>query len=169
MTALPVKPGLLLSAAGLYAAAWWALAREGPGIVALGAVAVLAAAAAAYRLAEPRTTRVRWWRLPRLAGFFVWHSLRGGLDVARRAASADMRLAPGFLVVELSLASEEARVLTAIVVSLLPGTLAARLDGTRLTLHALDARQPIEAEVRRLEREIALLLAPLAPVSGAAR
>jgi len=50
-------------------------------------------------------------------------------------------------------------VLLALLVSLMPGTLAARLEGGRLTLHALDTRLPIASEVRRLEALVAALYA----------
>ena len=42
-------------------------------------------------------------------------------------------------------------------VSLLPGTLAARLDGDQVELHLLDAGEDPEPELRRLEQAIARL------------
>jgi len=103
--------------------------------------------------------RLRWRALLRLLGVFVWQSLLGALDVTRRVCTPRMPLQPGLLELELHLPSEGQQVLLVLLVSLMPGTLAARLEGGRLTQHALDTRLPIEAEVRHLEGLIAALYA----------
>jgi multicomponent Na+:H+ antiporter subunit E len=69
-----------------------------------------------------------------------------------------MRLQPGLVAIRLTLADEGMRTLLAVVVSLLPGTIAVRLEGERLLLHALDRRQPAEPEVRRFEAELSALV-----------
>lgn len=129
----------------------------------LGALAVALALWARQRCttapATPPTPRLRWRALPRLLGVFVVQSLLGALDVTRRVCSPRMPLQPGLLELALRLPTEGQQVLLALLVSLMPGTLAARLEGGRLTLHALDTRLPIEAEVRRLEGLIAALYA----------
>lgn len=144
--------------AALLALVWSALARGGPGWIAAGVVAVAAAWATLRVTAAPAQARLRWRRLPRFLMFFVAHSLRGGLDVARRVLAPDMRLQPGLVTIRTALPTEGARVLLALAVSLMPGTLAARLQGDELTLHALDAQAAVEEETRRIEREIAALL-----------
>lgn len=141
---------------------WWLLAGAGPLWVAAGIVGTLAALAA-WRVAAPGpTVALRWERLPRFFAWFVAQSVRGGLDVARRAIARDMRLAPGLVEVDLGERAAGAQVLIALVVSLLPGTLAVRLEGRRLRLHALDTRLPIDAEARRLADEVDRLLRPVA-------
>ena len=129
----------------------------------LGALAVALALWARQRCttapATPPTPRLRWRALPRLLGVFVVQSLLGALDVTRRVCSPRMPLQPGLLELALRLPTEGQQVLLALLVSLMPGTLAARLEGGHLTLHALDTRLPIEAEVRRLEGLIAALYA----------
>jgi multicomponent Na+:H+ antiporter subunit E len=139
---------------------WWLLARGGPSWAAAGAAGVLAALAALRFTAPRRSVALRWSRLPRFFVWFVAQSVAGGLDVARRAAARDMRLAPGLVDVDLGERAEGAQVLIALVVSLLPGTLAVRLDGRKLRLHALDTRLPIADSVRRLAHEVDLLLHP---------
>jgi multicomponent Na+:H+ antiporter subunit E len=136
---------------------WVVLARGGPGWLAAGIAAVGAALWTLRSTAAFDGARLRWLRLPAFLAFFVQHSIRGGLDVARRIISPDMRLQPGLVTLDLALPTEGARVLLALVVSLMPGTLAARLEGERLTLHALDLSSPIEADTRRIEREVARL------------
>lgn len=140
----------------VFALVWLLLARD-PASTAVGAVAVVAALWTLRRIAAPSGVRLRLARLPRFAAVFVRDSLRGGIDVAQRIGSPDMRLQPGLVTLRLTLPDEGARVLLAVVVSLMPGTLAARLGADELTLHALDLRLPIEAETRRLEREVARL------------
>lgn len=144
-------------AAAALALTWLALARGGPGWLAAGIAAVGAALWTLRATAAFDGVPLRWSRLPAFLAFFVRHSIRGGLDVTRRIVSPDMRLQPGLVTLDLALPTESARVLLALVVSLMPGTLAARLEGERLTLHALDRSLPVEADTRRIEREIARL------------
>jgi multicomponent Na+:H+ antiporter subunit E len=143
----------------LYALLWWVLSGDAGAALLFGALAIAAAAAASWRLGAQAPGRLRWTRVPRFAALFVWQSLRGGTDIALRAFSPDMRLRPGLVVVRLTLADQGMRTLLALVVSLLPGTIAVRLEGFQLTLHALDRRWPVEAEVRRFEGELAALFA----------
>ena len=151
----------------------WLLLLRQPGVWpgadgwVLGALAVALALWARRRCSAPAlpAPSLRWRALPRLLGVFVWQSLWGALDVTRRVCSPRMPLQPGLLELELRLPSEGQQVLLALLVSLMPGTLAARLEGGRLTLHALDTRLPVEAEVRHLEGLIAALYAP-SPSSG---
>lgn len=155
-----MPPRSFALAALAFALVWLMLARAPAGAPAIDALAVgaLAVGAALWtlrRTAAADAGRLRWARMPALAAVFLWESLAGGVDVARRILSPGMPLQPGLITLRLSLADEGARVLLALLVSLMPGTLAARLDGAALTLHALDLRLPIEAETRRIERLIA--------------
>jgi len=146
---------LAVSSAVLLALIWLVLARElAP---AVGVLAVAAALWTLRRTAAPRLHRLRWSRLPPLAATFLWQSLAGGIDVTRRILAPAMPLAPGLVTLRLALPDEGARVLLALLVSLMPGTLAARLEGDALTLHVLDLRLPVEAETRRIERLIGRL------------
>jgi multicomponent Na+:H+ antiporter subunit E len=141
-----------------YSLLWWILSREGATALLFGTLAVAAATAASWRLGQPQWRIVRWARVPRFVGLFAWQSLRGGVDIALRAFSPHMRLQPGLVAIRLTLADEGMRTLLAVVVSLLPGTIAVRLEGERLLLHALDRRQPAEPEVRRFEAELSALV-----------
>jgi multicomponent Na+:H+ antiporter subunit E len=146
---------LALASAVLLALLWLMLAREAA--AAVGAVAVAVALWTLARTAAPGAGRLRWARVLPLAAAFLWQSLAGGIDVTRRILAPAMPLAPGLVTLRLALPDEGARVLLALLVSLMPGTLAARLQGDRLTLHVLDLRLPIEAETRRIEHLIARL------------
>jgi multicomponent Na+:H+ antiporter subunit E len=147
-------------AALAFALIWLTLVRGPAGAAGLdawvaGVLAVGAALWTLHRGAPPAGATLRWTHLPALVALFLWQSLAGGVDVARRVLSPRMPLQPGLVVLRLALPDEGARVLLALLVSLMPGTLAARLEGSTLTLHALDLRLPVEAETRRIERRIA--------------
>jgi multicomponent Na+:H+ antiporter subunit E len=83
--------------------------------------------------------------------------VRGGLDVARRTLAPRLRIQPGFKNYRLQLNDPSARILFTNCLSLLPGTLAARLDGNHVELHLLDAGEDPEPGLRRLEQAIARL------------
>lgn len=156
----------LLMVGLLFATLWWVLVRAPTGLPAIdvwlvGGLAVFLSVALFRRMARPPVRRLRWRRLPGLLLVFFRHSLAGGIDVTRRILSPRLRLRPGFATLESILDDDRDRVLL-LLVSLMPGTLGVRLEGRRLTLHALDLDLPIEVEMRDLERRIEGLFHPLA-------
>ena len=139
------------------ALAWWVMVEGRPGSWGVGLPTVLAAAVIAALVFPPPRRWPRPLALLRFAGFFAVQSLRGGWDVARRALSPAMPMAPGFAEVRTSLPEGAARVLLADVISLLPGTLSVDLRGDLIELHGLDVGPGLAAEVRDLERRVAAL------------
>lgn len=133
---------------------WLALTDAARDSLAFGLLLVLVATALSFRVLGPPQALVDPRRLPAFVGRFVRDSLVGGVDVARRALSPHPRLAPGLIVCRLSLPTDVDRVLLADIVTLLPGTLSADLDGAELTVHALDRHHDILAQVRALETAI---------------
>ena len=134
-----------------------------------GVPAAAAAAAASLSLLSPGR-RWQWLRIASLAVFFVEYSLRGGFDVARRALDPRQSLAPAFVDFELRLPPGRASVLFIDIASLLPGTLSTELRGSKLHVHVLDARTPMEPVLRALERRVAAVLGiALARTDGEAR
>jgi multicomponent Na+:H+ antiporter subunit E len=95
--------------------------------------------------------------LPGFSIWFLWHSLRGGIDVAWRALQPTVQLQPGFLHYRLTLPPGPARLFLVNVVSLLPGTLSADIEGDVLLLHALDTSADITAEVSEAESRVTAL------------
>jgi multicomponent Na+:H+ antiporter subunit E len=95
--------------------------------------------------------------LLRFLPFFIWESLRAGVDVALRTLAPHPRLDPGFLRYQTRLCDPAARVFLANCVNLLPGTLAAELEADWLSVHTLSAEADNEAELRRLELVVARL------------
>ena len=135
---------------------WWSV-TEGAGAWSIGVPVIALALGVSIWLQPSRQLRLRPVGALRFAAFFLVESLRGGLDVALRAFRPTMPLVPAQLTYRLRLPDGPARVFLADTMSLLPGTLTTELRDDCLHLHVLDARQPIEKELRRVERRVAAL------------
>lgn len=140
----------------VFALLWW-IVSDGAGSWAFGIPVIVLATLVSYRLTPARGNRLRPLAALRFAGFFLHRSLLAGIDVARRALSPSLPLVPALIEHRSRLPSGPARVLLADTLSLLPGTLSVELHDDCLCLHVLDAGQPIEAEVRVVERHVAAL------------
>lgn len=139
----------------------WALLSSNQGW-AFGVPLAFLAALVATRVdlhAEP----IHLQHLPAFLAFFIAELFIGGWDVARRALTPGLPIAPQW--VEYQMLSQEPRVqlLLSAMVGLLPGTLAANFQDQTLHLHALDHRQDWHATVARLERKLDRLLKKSAP------
>jgi multicomponent Na+:H+ antiporter subunit E len=139
------------------AALWWVIAGGVPASWIIGGPAVLAAAWAVGRLGTGAGVRLSMAGLLRFLPFFVWESLRAGVDVALRTLAPRPRVEPGFLRYQTRLCEPAARVFLANCINLLPGTLAAELEADWLTVHTLSTEANNEAELRRLELAVARL------------
>lgn len=144
-------PVTLASLAGL----WWLLSDGDPASWVIGLPAVVAAGWSAQRLTSGHNGAVSVAGLLRFVPFFIWESLRGGIDVALRTLAPRMRIRPGLATYRTALRRQDARVFFANCVCLLPGTLAADLNGDRLDIHMLDAASDPVGELRRLELPVA--------------
>jgi multicomponent Na+:H+ antiporter subunit E len=144
--------------AAAYGFLWWAL-TEGRGATGFGAAIVGVVTVISLWLAPPGGGR-RWRALPGFLAWFAKESLRGGIDVARRALHPRLPLAPGFIDHPWRLAHTPARVLMANLVSLLPGTLTVEFRDSGLRVHVIDRGLAVAAELDDLEARIARLLEP---------
>jgi multicomponent Na+:H+ antiporter subunit E len=89
---------------------------------------------------------------------FLRISLAGGFDVARRVFLPSMPLAPAFTTFPLRLGTDTAAATFFVdVVSLLPGTLCAEVNGRAITIHAIDRERDNHAQLRELEERIAAI------------
>jgi multicomponent Na+:H+ antiporter subunit E len=147
---------LLLSVAAL-AAIWLVIADANLASWVIGGPAVVAAAWAAGRLGTGLGVRLSLRGFLLFVPFFLWESLRGGVDVALRTLGPRLRVNPGFTRYYIRLANPSGRVFMVSCVSLLPGTLSAELDGEWLIVHALSIDGDSNNELRRLEEIVARL------------
>jgi multicomponent Na+:H+ antiporter subunit E len=150
--------GRLASASG-FVALWVVLAgRDLPyaPLVAAGAVAVAVLVSAALR--PQRRWRVRPLGALQFLAYFIWTSLVGGVDVARRALAPKLDIEPELQVFELE-ASAASVALFIGTLSLVPGTLCAEVDSGRVTVHVIDRKQDITGRLGALERRVARVFA----------
>ena len=143
-----------LALAGL----WWVLAEGRADSWGIGVVCVVLALIASLWLSPPGPSRVSFGALVQFAGFFLVQSASSGALVARLAMRPRLDLAPTMLEIPTGLPPGPARVLLICTLSLLPGTLAVRLEGDLLRVHVLDTRLHVEAEIDAAQRHIARLL-----------
>lgn len=141
---------------GFLALCWWAL-TEGSSAWAFGVPIILLALVSSFLINPSGHQFLRG--LPRFLGFFLLHSLRGGIDVARRALHPRMPLAPEVVDYPLRLQDQAARVLLVNTINLLPGTVVAELEAHRLRVHVLDHRLPVFESLRMVEERVADLFA----------
>lgn len=152
----------------LRSVAWWlrfsvffavfiAFTGLGAEEVAFGVAAAIMASAISHRLHSLQMDRFSIGGLVRFVPYFVTISVRGGIDVARRAFLPSMPLEPGLVDYRLRVeAGEAAAVFFASVISLIPGTLCVEFGRSdKVVVHVVDLRSDFEAELRRLERRAA--------------
>jgi multicomponent Na+:H+ antiporter subunit E len=135
---------------------WWVLTTGETASWILGAPVVVLSALAAAVLAPPARVRISLSGIAAFLPFFLWRSLAGGLDVARRALGWRLAIQPDLVTYRLRLLPDEgpARVVFLNILSLLPGTLAADIAGDAVQLHVLTAPAPID-DLERLEAHVA--------------
>lgn len=142
----------------------WLVLAGGDGIV--FGLAASAATALLSQLAFPRAGRVpSVTGLVVFAGYFVAQSFVGGVDVAVRALHPRLPLRIRRYHHRFAVPPGPARTLFTGIISLLPGTLAVRPDGSdHLLIHSIAGSPRAQAE--DLERRAAGLFVPADPVEA---
>jgi multicomponent Na+:H+ antiporter subunit E len=153
----------------LLAALWLVLVEGHPGHLSVAVATIVGAAAVATYLDLGAGWRLRPLAVLRFVPFFLRVSIAGGVDVARRAFHPGLPLDPGMLRYRLRLAADTpAATFFVGVVSLLPGTLCAEIDGAEAIIHVVDLEQDNRARLGTLEDRIAALFGvPLDAEAGA--
>jgi multicomponent Na+:H+ antiporter subunit E len=142
----------VVSRALLFSLLWWALTDGSAGSWWIGAPAVAGAVIMSVTLV-PRLGLV-WREVMGFVPFFLWHSLKGGVDVAWRAFHPRLPITPVLIEYPLRLPPGLPRVVLVNTVSLLPGTLSAELGGQVLKIHVLDSLGDFLAELETLEQRV---------------
>lgn len=141
--------GSWISRGIVFALIWVALSGGATSSWLIGGPAVALALIASLSLIPP--TAFAWLALLRFVPFFLFRSLVGGMDVARRAFHPRLPIAPGLFEYPMQLPTGLPQVFMANVISLLPGTLSAELENDILKLHVLDVQSDVAAELRAVE------------------
>ncbi|MFZ0788886.1 MAG: Na+/H+ antiporter subunit E [Chromatiaceae bacterium] len=152
----------------LFGLAWLVLAGPDPASWIIGAPAVAGAVWAKSRLSGRRLSGLSPWGAVHFLPYFLWQSLKGGLDVALRVVGPRVRVDPGYLDYQLRLLGPSARVFFLDVVNLLPGTLTADISGDRARIHALDKGSDPAQSLMHLEERVAALFGEVLPAARTA-
>jgi multicomponent Na+:H+ antiporter subunit E len=153
----------------LFAGSWWVLSEGDASSWMIGAPTVAIALVLSHRRpVSGAAPTIRLLALPGFAWFFVSRSLIAGLDVARRTLAPGMPIAPAMRAVHTTLPDGLPRVLLVATLSLLPGSLGVSIEHDEITLHVLDARTDVMADVRRTEARIQRLFTHPASTQPAA-
>ncbi len=137
----------------LFALLWWVFTDGAMGSWLVGVPVILFSTLLSVMLLPPFS-----WSLSgiaRFAAFFLWRSLRGGVDVARRALHPRLPISPGLFDYRFRLPPGPSRVFMANTVSLLPGTLSIELNEETLCIHVLDETRAFVEELTVLENHVA--------------
>ncbi|VAW72414.1 hypothetical protein MNBD_GAMMA14-1101 [hydrothermal vent metagenome] len=147
----PLRTGWLRAV--LFVLLWWILTDGAMGSWLVGVPVILFSTWVSMMLLPPFS-----WSLTgiaRFVPFFLWRSLRGGVDVARRALHPQLPISPGLFDYRFRLPPGPPRVFMANTVSLLPGTLSVGLDEEHLCVHVLDETGTFAEELKVLEMHVA--------------
>lgn len=140
----------------LFAGLWWIIVQGRADAWFIGLPAAALAAIASIRLgSDVALPRVSIIDLFRFIFLFISESFSGGIDVARRTLSPELRIQPGFIRYRQTLDDPRARAIFINCISLLPGTLSTNIDGGYVELHLLDVRQDPVSQLQRVEQAIA--------------
>ena len=137
----------------LFSLMWGILTDGAIGSWPIGVPVVLIATLVSVMLMPPLS-----WSLRGMVAFipyFIWHSVHGGVDVARRAFHPQLPISPGLFDYRFRLPPGLPRVFMANTVSLLPGTLSVELEEEILRVHVLDETRAINEELKMLEKHLA--------------
>ncbi|MCG7535097.1 Na+/H+ antiporter subunit E [Pseudoalteromonas sp. OOF1S-7] len=103
------------------------------------------------------TGQLHYDRLLRLLPYFLLNSLKGGIQTARLAFSRRIEMRPGTVAYSVRLPSGYTQLWFIHLISLLPGTLSARLEGGQLLIHMLEVNESNYRDVIDCEQKIAYL------------
>lgn len=124
------------------------------GDLALGIATALFASWVSVRLAPRGSLAVRPLALLGYAPHFLVSSVRAAIDVARRAFAGDMRLRPGYVEYRTEFKPGFARNAFATITSLMPGSVPCGDRRDAIEYHALDATEPVAAQLRDEEARL---------------
>ncbi|EFV92538.1 MAG: Na+/H+ antiporter subunit E [Dietzia sp.] len=141
---------------------WWVMAGGDAAYWYYGLGAAAAATALSIRLVPPARRsgeqRGRPWEIPGLIAWFVWSALRGGIDVARRAFTPSMPIAPHVTRVPIEVRHPGGRRLALWMVNLMPGSLVVDEGAEWADLHILSDDLDTETAWRELSRRISRIV-----------
>lgn len=166
---MSVHPPALAWRLGLLAILWLIFCGGDLGSWPFGLPAILLATGLHLKLAGGQSPRLRPLILARFVPFFVVRSLVSGIDVMVRVFHPRLPIDPALVEYPLSIDHDSGRILLANCITLLPGTISARLSQDAIVVHTLDKGLPIVATIYDLEERIKKLYGPTPCQGGTLR
>ncbi len=145
----------LIQRLGLFAFLWWAISGGAADSWLIGLPVVFVAAYLSVRLKATHTQRIHLIPLTKFIPFFLYKSVCGGMDVARRVFTPRLPIHPAFVMYPLRLPEGAAQVFFTNSISLLPGTFCTHMADHRVQIHVLDRTVSIVNELEVLELKVA--------------
>jgi len=145
----------LLSRLVLLTLLWWLLNNGDTASWVLGVPAILLATLISAMVLPQTRWRIKPLAFLRFTLYFLVKSFLSSIDVASRVLRPQIPLQPALITYPIRLRGELPTVIMANATSLLPGTLSVELKEGELHVHVLDERDPVLAELGRLEEYIA--------------
>lgn len=136
---------------------WWAITEGEAAFSVAALVVVVSATAVSLVLLPPGGARPTVRGVLAFTPYFLLQSIRGGVDVARRALDPRLPILPGFLEHPFRLPPGAPRTFFIVALSLLPGTLSVRVRKDHLQVHLLDRTRPARRWIARFEERVATL------------
>lgn len=148
-----------LTVTAIAALSWFVLLGDDPASWIVGGPCVMLCAWYSFRVRPARRVHGSLSGWLRLLPYFLWSSVAGGWDVARRVLTPTLAVNPGFVDYTLRIAPGPARNFFIQFIGLLPGTLGAWLEGDSLRVHVLNRDADHERSLRGAEQRVAAAFA----------
>jgi multicomponent Na+:H+ antiporter subunit E len=143
----------------LFGVLWWSLVESTFSSWLIGIIVVPFATWLSFTLYRGNNQKVEntanfsFVGLLKFLPFFAWQSLRGGCQTASLALSS--RIAPaGFIEFETFLGSRREKILFMHIISLMPGSVTANINGQIIRIHILDINEYSEDGLRDCEQRL---------------
>jgi multicomponent Na+:H+ antiporter subunit E len=146
--------------ATIFSGLWWLLSNGSADSWTVGLPVVVAATLVGQSLMDRIPVSIRLQGLISFIVFFIYESIRGGIDVARRTLPPRMNIQPHFYYYQTHIQQPMARILFCNSISLLPGTLCVQMQGDQIEIHALSSNNEVEKELTKLENKVLAIFKP---------
>lgn len=141
----------------LFSIVWSILTSSNAESWIIGFPAIVCSVFLSLKLSPPSHVSLSFIGICSFIPFFIRQSALSGIDVMRRALSRPLAVNPGLVSYTTFLPEGSARIFFVNTISLLPGTLSADLQGSKVTVHTIDRNLAIWANMQNLELRIAIL------------
>ncbi|MFT4808634.1 MAG: multicomponent Na+:H+ antiporter subunit E [Neolewinella sp.] len=154
----------------LFSIFWILLTGWQPSSWGVGVVFIVMASSLSFFLTDKQQQTETWRINPTKSISFLFYffvqSLRGGWDIAKLALIPQSKLSPGVITYHTDLVNESHIFTLMQVLSLLPGTVSAKYQGSEITIHVLNLNSFDRTEIDDCQLRVSELLGSRAALLG---